>query len=287
MLDLDTMTTLTPPTCSTDKEHRAFLKRLRADLFSASRCLDKRQARYLVDLYYQLQEFRKAAKNQARAADSDAEPNEIISWLGAEFRALEDTIKRAMGEYASQSEVGRWSQAQFGIGPVLSGGLVAHIDITKAPTTGSVWRFAGLDPSVTWKKGCKRPWNAKLKVLAWKISDCLVKFSNNPKCFYGQLYRQYKAKLIERNEAGEFAEAAAEGAQRVGKTTEAYGYYVRGLLPPGHLDARAKRWTAKLFLSHWHEVAYEAHYGEPSPKPYVLAHLDHAHKIEVPRPDRA
>lgn len=52
-----------------------------------------------------------------------------------------------------------------GIGPVISAGLLAHIDIHRAVTVGHIWRFAGLDPSVKWLKKTKRPWNAGLKVL--------------------------------------------------------------------------------------------------------------------------
>jgi hypothetical protein len=37
-----------------------------------------------------------------------------------------------------------------GIGPVIAAGLLANIDITKAPTAGHIWRFAGLDPSSKW-----------------------------------------------------------------------------------------------------------------------------------------
>jgi hypothetical protein len=50
--------------------------------------------------------------------------------------------------------------------------LLARIDIVKAPTAGHIWRYAGLDPTVRWNKGEKRPWNAGLKVLCcpWRGS---------------------------------------------------------------------------------------------------------------------
>ncbi len=36
----------------------------------------------------------------------------------------------------------------------------------------------------------------------------------------------------------------------IGKSTEAYGHYSTGHLPPAPIDARARRWTVKLFLAH-------------------------------------
>ncbi len=129
----------------------------------------------------------------------------------------------------------------------------------------------------------RRPWNARFKTLCWKISDCIVKFSGSKKSYYGPLYREYKAKLIRRNETGEFAEAAAESLTRLkDKSTDTYKANSEGKLSKGHLEARAKRWASKLFLSHWHEVAYQEYFDKPAPKPYVLAHMDHVHRIEVP-----
>ena len=90
--------------------------------------------------------------------------------------------------------------------------------------------------------------------------------------------------MIEKNEAGDFAEAAISSLARLkDKKTPTYKRNADGFLSDGHIHARAMRWVAKLFLSHWHEVAYEAEFGKAPPKPYALAHMDHAHLIDVPR----
>lgn len=408
------------------KAHRAFLKQLRTDLGDAARKLDRNEARYLVDLYYQLQEFRKASANQSRAAGEDAEPNAFVSWIQAEFLALESEIKRAMKEFAAETVVGNWTMNLHGFGPVIAGGLIAHIDIEKAPTAGHIWSFAGLNPSVIWggregakkaveevlgakssgekigfdevakvaahvgrnaaslyrmakaktdvdedtdvehvtfaglvaamlseeglkgkdakkrindalglsrTKGdypldleavrlvvkgldasaedlflaaqhadeeadqyvtrakltsalAKRPWNAKLKVLIWKIGQCVIKFQNGEKSYYGPLFRDYKGKLIAKNQSGGFTEAAAKNlAMLKDKTTVTYKANSEGRLSDGHINDRAARWVGKLFISHWHEVAYREHFDELARKPFVLAselHPGHTHWIEVP-----
>lgn len=79
------------------------------------------------------------------------------------------------------------------------------------------------------------------------------------------------------------AQAAAKLERfNIGKGTEARRYYEAGRLPPAHIHSRAKRWAVKLFLAHWHAVAYRAHFQENAPKPYILTQPGHAHEVHVP-----
>ena len=120
--------------------------------------------------------------------------------------------------------------------------------------------LAGLDPTVTWDKGEKRPWNAKLKTLCWKIGESFVKVSGRDNDIYGHVYTERKALEIQRNDAGEYSEqaAAALAHKRYGQETIARAWYEQGKLPPAHIHARAKRYAVKLYLAHWQHVAYEA-----------------------------
>lgn len=264
-----------------------FELKLRKDLAKSAEMLSKDQARYLVDLYYEMQHGRIVSANIARASAQGApeEPRELVQWFEQRQRRIENNLRSVLGHYAAAHLPGKWAQAICGIGPVISAGLVAHIDATKALYAGQVWRFAGLDPSVVWEKGKKRPWNAKLKVLTWKIGESFVKVQNKENDFYGKVYAAYKEREIRRNEAGELAEQARAKLEnfKIGRTTEAYGHYSQGRLPPAHIHARAKRAAVKLFLSHYHAVAYECEHGTAPPVPYALEHLvGHHHMIAVP-----
>lgn len=255
------------------------ITRLSRDLAQAARTLSDAEARYLVDAYYIMQEDRKRAHNQVRATTEAGEPSAVLAWLAAQSEALEGQIKRALDQYTQAHVMGAWMREIHGIGPVLSAGLLAHIDIERAPTVGHIWRFAGLDPTLRWNKGERRPWNAQLKTLCWKVGQSFMKFSGDSQCYYGLIYRERKAYEIARNDAGGNAAAAAEGLARVGKTTDAYKHYAAGKLPPAQIDARARRYAVKLFLSHLHGAWYERHFGAPAPKPYPIAILGHAHLI--------
>lgn len=261
------------------------VERLARDIKDAAIVLSKDEARFLVDAYYLMQEQRIRAGNQIRALTETGEPNAVLGWFSKQSETLENQVKRALDAYSGASPVGIWARSQVGIGPVLAAGLLAHIDIRQAPTAGHIWNFAGLNPGVVWDKGERRPWNASLKTLCWKVGESFVKFSGREDCFYGKFYAKRKLEETERNDRGEFSEQARLKLERfkIGKDTDAFKAYSTGKLPPAHIHARAKRYAVKLFLSHLHHVWFELEYGEAPPKPYAIAIDGHGHYIEVPR----
>lgn len=305
------------------------------DLAKASTTMHVSEARFLVDSYYQAQEKRKRSYNQVRALGESLEPNSVILWFAEQNEMIEKQLKRALDKYTMAQPVGQWLRDIKGIGPVLAAGILAHIDITKAPTAGHIWRYAGLDPSQVWTSSdnakkwvkengvdllkasiafnikfdtlermastnregesikptaaslanaiCRRPWNASLKTLIWKVGQSFMKLSNDDDCIYGRLYRERKAQEVARNEGGGNAAAAARDLARYGSSTDAYQHLLQGKLPPAQVDARARRWVVKIFISHLQQMWYEAHYGEPAPKPFAIAILGHAHQIQPQR----
>jgi hypothetical protein len=260
------------------------VERLTRDLRDAARTLSANEARFLVDAYYAMQEDRIRANAQVRSMGEAGEPTNVLSWLSDQRATLEAQVKRALDAYSGAHPVGKWARSIVGIGPVISAGLLAHIDIRKAPTAGHIWRYAGLDPTVRWNKGQKRPWNASLKTLCWKIGESFVKVSANENDHYGKVYRERKDAETAANDAGAFAEQAAAILRNrtFRKDTEAYKAYSTGRLPPAHIHARARRYAVKLFLSHLHHVWYETEFGRLPPRPYIIEHGGHTHFLSPP-----
>ena len=302
------------------------------------------EVRFLVDHYYQFQDRRKASASQERSLGESEEPIALIDFFVGLDSYSEKKIKQMLQAYAENKQDAAWAMSIRGIGPVLAAGLAAHIDISRAPTVGHIWRFAGLDPTQQWvgRKVAKeivseyldgrkpteedamvlsektgglgadavlriattkkdgsprnltadglesalamRPYNARLKVLCWKIGESFVKVKNHQEDIYGKVYDARKRLEEERNEAGLFAGQAEEKLRKhkIGKGTDAYKAYSQGKLPPAHIHSRAKRYAVKLFLAHYHHVSYEVHNGEPPPKPYVIENLGHAHYMAPP-----
>jgi hypothetical protein len=336
------------------------VNRMGRDLRAAAATLSDEEAKYLCDSYYTMQEDRKRAGGQQRALDKSGEPHQVINWLFAQSGTLEKQIKGALDVYTEHHIMGSYMRATYGIGPVLSAGLLAHIHmgdwchvchahsekaceqrqkdkkaavhhwqpVFSCPTVGHIWAFMGwaADGQKPWDKSTKRPFNAKLKVIGWKIGQSFMKFSGDERCYYGRVYKERKAYEVERNDRGALAEQAAKGAERVRKTTDAWPWYagcypagtlakylatpekgrpgllasLKGepgsgtpMLPPGHIDARARRYAVKLFIAHLFEAWYERATGKPPPLPYPVAFLNHAHITPPPnetlgtRPPRA
>jgi len=273
------------------------IQRLTRDIASASVTLSEAEVRFLVDTYYQQQEQRIRSDGQIRSIQQNPietvddktgevakaiEPHSVLQWFATQTETLEGQIKRALGKYVESHPVGEWLVSVHGIGPVIAAGLLAHIDINKAPTVGHIWRFAGLDPTVTWAPKTKRPWNASLKVICWKAGESFVKFHNHEKCVYGHIWAKQKAVYIERNERGDYAEKAAATllAKKYRKETEAYKAYSVGKYPPGRIHAMARRYAVKIFLAHLHGEMCRRILNIEPPMPYAIAHLGHAHLIK-------
>ena len=246
--------------------------KLAKDLRLAAATLTDTEARFLVDAYYAMQKDRIRDDHQERQLLKMNEPASVLSYLGEQHEMLEKQIGKALDVYSDSKPIGRWMRSIVGIGPVIAAGLMAHIDIKRAETASHIWRFAGLDPTMKWEKKTKRPWNASLKTLCWKLGESVVKTSGHERSFYGPIYVQRKAFEIARNERGELAEAAAKAlaSKNYGKTTDAYKSYIVGKLPPAHIHARACRYTVKVFLSHLHEK-WRTMEGLPVRDPYIVA----------------
>lgn len=260
-----------------DEALKVSIKKLDKDLRLAAKGMSDDEARYLVDTYYAMQKMRITC--DARMRSMENEPVAVIEWTGLQSRTMENQIKISLDVYTYNHPTGEWLRGVKGIGPVIAAGLLAHIDINKAPTVGHIWRFAGLDPTTEWKKGQRRPWNAQLKTLCWKAGESFVKVSNSEGALYGGLYRQRKALEQIKNDNGDFAEQARERLERfnIGKTTDAYKAYSQGKLPPAHIHARARRYAVKQFLSDLHAMMYRTILHREPPLPYPIAILGHAH----------
>jgi hypothetical protein len=280
------------------------VKKLNRKLKSTAGEITKQEARTLVDSYYRAQEWRMASASRLRelsgeeAVDGEDDiaredppeveaTNSVLSWLLQSTTVIEKQLKKSLDWYTDASPIGKWCKSIMGVGPVTAAALLSHIDIEKAPTAGHIWAYAGLDPTRTWAKGEVRPWNARLKKTCWYIGMGFMRTHNNPKSYYGQIYTARKEYETTNNEKLLYEDQAKKILQdkKIGKTTEAYKYYIQGKLPPAHIEQRAQRYAVKLFLAHLHEVWYKYHYNTDPPKPYALEHLGHVDKIEPPNQD--
>ena len=89
------------------------------DVLTAATTLSGNEVRYIVDAYYQMQEYRKATANQIRSMEQGADEgaaHATLDWLLTQVSTMGRQIERAMDKYSLAHPAGRWLQAQYGIG---------------------------------------------------------------------------------------------------------------------------------------------------------------------------
>lgn len=238
---------------------------------------------HLVSLHYDLQKLRLSTADASKHLQKMNASHHLVRYYALQLQRMEYSLVRPINTYVKESVSGKWALSQYGIGPVLAAGLITHIDITKAPTAGSIWRYAGLDPSLKWNKGHKRPWNPELKSLTWKIGQSFARFASSEQCFYGHLYLQDKLRRNAKNAAGDYAQAAADtlsAKDQLDPSTQAI--LASGHLPDAQIEAQARRFAVKIFLSHYHAVAYQAHYDKPADLPQFIDHGTGLQELSIP-----
>lgn len=249
--------------------------------------INKSEARYIVSMYYSMQEERirqyaRAKKETERGPE--AHPETLIL-MARSAELFENEAKKALDKFSKSHPAGRWMREIDGIGPVTSAGLLAFVDINICCTAGKLWAFAGLEPGSKPKKGQKLTYNPQLKKLCYIIGEGFIKVSGKDSAFYGRIYKERKLYEQGKNTAGDYRTQAEEilDTRNIGEDTEAIKHLRKGMLTPAHIHARARRYAVKMFLSHLQQVWYEWEFREPAPKPFAIAHLGH---VDIIKPEK-
>ena len=193
-----------------------------------------------------------------------------------------------------------WFSQVKGVGDENIGKVVAPIDIEKATTISSLWKFAGyaVEDGTAPRRvrgGGKLAYNSQLRSMCWRLASSLKRAKG---CFY-EYYIREKEKYQERFLSQGYKILATPRGQWVCSNCGASWERKRDILPccdspqmekilrqeppgviwKGHLDAMAVRKMIKLFLACLWLVWREAE-GLPVTKPYAIDRLGHDSLIE-------
>ena len=149
----------------TKRDHRLTEEQIEvalADLASMSitkqsvSTVTKDQLVFLIDCYYQTQDFRKAVENQLRSisqgVDGEGTKHPLsLSWALANIKNQELQLKKLLDTYTDNNPVCKWAKSICGVGPIIAAGLWAYFDISKANHYNQYWSYAGLnDNNIKW-----------------------------------------------------------------------------------------------------------------------------------------
>ena len=219
--------------------------------------------RAIVDTRMQIQKTRLAYGNRVNALmdGSDkggaAQMETAIKWY-KHFLQTEEGLDKDITAAVRDYPIFPHIVAVHGIGPLFAAKLIAMIDISRSPTTSSLWRFAGYavidGERERPTKGVKLSYNVKLKSTCYNIGVSFLR-SGSP---YRKLYDTKK----------EFYQNTAVDSDDK-KWTDLHCHYA------------AIRYMNKRFLAHlW--LVWRTIEGLDTRAPYVQEKLGHTH-IDTPQ----
>jgi hypothetical protein len=254
-------------------EIRALRRAFNRDIREAAKVIPEREVRYLVGMYYTAQQMRIAVEGKLRALDE--EPNAMLGLFLEMFEETEKDIQAALDVYTANNAIGASFRRVKGVGPVLTAAWLAHVNVHIARNCSKVLAFGGYNPNMKWEKGQKRPYNADLKLVFNKMGRAFV-FLSNRNSYFGQRYKENKALVEKRNDAGMFADRCAEllRTRNYRKETNAYKCYSVGKYPPAHVSASARLKTVALCVGVLHREHYRVVFGEYPVDPFLVAFPD-------------
>lgn len=220
-----------------------------------------------------------------------------IRWARDAFAEIEEQVAKQAKMILRGNPTYEWLTSIRGVGELLAFQVMAYFPTKRFSSPGKMWAYAGLVPGRT-------SYSRRHKVVAFKLAMSQVMTRGD----YRPYYEQRKAYEWERNLRGELADQARQVASKYsdsqaklwvsGKVRpewvrellasgkpfpqtlpkEAIGDGVPMLIP-AHIEARARRWMAKLMLDHYFQVDYYHRTGEKW-VPWVIAHGGHVDKID-------
>ncbi len=246
--------------------------------------------RYLTDLYDQAQRLRIGVDNRIRAAAQGAdegEPDPELAEVAGDMLAVERKIFRRMGREIKNHPAWPWLDGVKGIGPTLGTkilGLIGQIETFN--TVSMLWAFSGYAVRDGKRerpvKGKKLGYSVRLKTALYLAGDSFVKSRYPYRDLYDTRKERYirdkqivvARRLVPEADAPD-EELLVSKAMRARLVKLCNEREENAAWTDGHVEAAARRYMVKVFVSHLWEVWREAE-GFPTRPPYALEYLNHS-----------
>lgn len=255
---------------------------------------------YIVDAAVTIEKLRVACQvrqtHLTLQNKQDPETDELVRRL----RDVEDYVDDRVAELIRSHPAYPWFSRIKGVGGENIAKVIAPIDIERADTISSLWKFAGFSVEEgiaprRVKGGGKLAYNSHLRSMCWRLATSLKRTKGK---FY-EYYIREKDKYTERflsqgykilaTPQGKWAcsNCGASWARKRDITPCCDNQQIEkklrqepsGVIWAGHLDAMAVRKMIKLFLACLWLVWREAE-GLPITKPYSIEKLGHSSFID-------
>ncbi len=200
---------------------------------------------FLVDAGLAIEKLRVAAQIRNTHLGLQGRTCKETKELLARISDLENYVDERVAEMVKNHPAYSWFSKVKGIGKENIAKVVGLIDITKANTISSLWKFAGYavknGKAPKRQKGEKLSYNSQLRSMCWRLGSFLMRSRGKFKDYYDR----EKKKYIQKYEAQGIKIMPANKIKNSnGKRPEE-----TGAISEGHIHNMALRKMIKLFLA--------------------------------------
>jgi len=129
--------------------------------------------------------------------ESDDRQRNVLERYLKRFQDIEDELDADIKEQVAEYPIYEQMAAVKGIGPGLAAKLIAMIDIERADTISSLWRFAGYavinGERERPTKGEKLHYNSRLKTTCYLVATSFLKANSSYRRIYDEAKAYYEA----------------------------------------------------------------------------------------------
>lgn len=241
------------------------------------------QIRHSVGLFYDLQKLRIQSGNRTSAGvdtiELDDKAKVFVGDISNELKGVEKRALREINRLLRKEPIwGHWLKEQKGVGPTMGGVLIAYINVNRAPTVSSLWKWCGLSvnngQADRRKKGQKCDYNPFLKgKMVQVLADSFVKANSPWRKHYDDRKNRRQNQLVD-------VCMACVGKGKIEKEPCSNCKGTGGPAPWGKSDAHrhndAKRIMVKQFLAEFWNAWRELE-GLETRVPYAEEYLGRKH----------
>jgi hypothetical protein len=214
--------------------------------------------RTLANLYDNSQKQRIGLGNQLAAMERGDAPDlpehrRLLELWQARYGELESALLGEIGSLLKDHPLFPYIDKIKGMGPSLTGKLLAPIDITRCQTVSALWKYAGQGVGENGerdrpRKGEKLAYNARLKSVCYLISTSFLKTRSPYRVVYDDAKAFYERTKVTGNKETDWT--------------------------PAHIHMASLRKMVKVFLAHvW--ITWRTVEGLPTRALYVHEYLGH------------
>ena len=211
---------------------------------------------------------------------SSVDNNQVLAFFRNRISELQKSIKASLEIYARTFTVGRWALEVTNLDSAIITKFLDDIIVDESRTPEELWSYAGLILNEPDTK--KQVYNVSLKHMCVEIGRIFVKDTSYKNNFYTELYLRDYLRRTNLNKEGAYATLAKQSLSsyvvdpKKEQSIANKAIYEKGLLPENRISVQSQRYAVKIFLAHWHAVAYRDLFH----KDYVSHHKN---IVPVPR----